>query len=115
MKTITAFFISLVALTTLAQEQPGAVIPNYAYQYAAKIVCGKPQPSHQYPYQIAAKGSYFTEVNVHNPSRTQGVLIARSSSTRSRTSDPPDRRSSLALGWSRTGRPKSTATTSSAT
>jgi hypothetical protein len=54
-----------------------AVVPNYAYQYAAKIVCGKPAVVATYPFQVAANGSYFSAINIHNPSRTQGVGIRK--------------------------------------
>lgn len=40
-------------------------------------MCGSPGPTHAYPFQVAAKGSYFTQVNVHNPSREQTVTIRK--------------------------------------
>ncbi|MEK6375849.1 MAG: hypothetical protein AABO58_24500 [Acidobacteriota bacterium] len=77
-------FLFVLLFTTVAVAQQTAtiapqppIIPNYAYQYAAKIVCGRPAPTPTYAFQVGAHGTYFTQVNVHNPSRTQGVSIRK--------------------------------------
>ena len=41
------------------------------YQYAAKFVCGRPDRG------VLAPGTYFTAVNVHNPSRSTVELAAK--------------------------------------
>jgi hypothetical protein len=65
-------------LATAAFGQPAPpVVPQYPFQYAAKIICGSPTITHAYPFQVGAKGTYYTQVNVHNPSRTQGVSIRK--------------------------------------
>ncbi len=76
MKKIPLSFVFLVATASFGQPAP-PVVPLYPYQYAAKIVCGSPIVTPAYPYQVGAKGTYFTQVNIHNPSRTQGVSIRK--------------------------------------
>jgi hypothetical protein len=56
MKTMVAF--SLICLLTCAILEPAAA---QTYQYAVKIVCGKPSGGD------VAPGKYFTAINVHNP------------------------------------------------
>jgi hypothetical protein len=83
MKNILVFCVLFLAAAAAVAQQTATiapqppVIPNYAYQYAAKIVCGRPAPTPAYPFQVGAHGAYFTQVNVHNPSRTQGVSIRK--------------------------------------
>jgi hypothetical protein len=68
MKTMLAALIAgFVAAAALAQG------PTPWYQYSAKIVCGTTAA----PLIVAAKGQYFSEVNVHNPSRYRSVTFRK--------------------------------------
>src|SRR4029077_4680541 len=45
-------------------------------QYAAKFVCGKASDAETAAF-LAAPGSYFTAINVHNPLRKAGVKFQK--------------------------------------
>lgn len=66
---IRGLFIVLVASNALGQSQPWL-------QYAAKFVCGTSPPDADIP-PLIAKGRYYTQINVHNPSRYQTVAFRK--------------------------------------
>jgi len=74
MKTFATVF--LLSATTCAAF--GQVPAANSFQYAAKFVCGTPaaSPSGALP-TLAARGRYFSQTNVHNPSRFQTVSFRK--------------------------------------
>jgi hypothetical protein len=69
---LTCVFTLFIIFTTMgvpAQLQQ-APVTDVRFQYAAKIVCGDTPPvMHAQPIPVAANGRYFTQINIHNPSR----------------------------------------------
>jgi hypothetical protein len=47
------------------------------FQYAAKFVCGGPAGGQMSPPTLVAGGRYFSQTNVHNPSRYQTVVFRK--------------------------------------
>ncbi len=81
MKTMAALLVLSIAGAGGAQVTQTIPPPHtngvtFPYQYAAKIICGRPVATPVYP-KYAASGTYFSEVNLHNPSRTKGVVIRK--------------------------------------
>jgi hypothetical protein len=62
----TVLTVSLLGATVAQAQAPGL------RQYAAKFVCGKASGSQTAAF-LAAPGSYFTVVNVHNPAPSAAV------------------------------------------
>src|SRR5215212_5297591 len=73
MKYIVGCIILLYGTFAAAQNTaPASIVPQPWFQYAAKFVCGtSPQNANNPP--LIAKGRYYTDINVHNPSRYQTV------------------------------------------
>src|SRR3954447_23479006 len=66
---IRGLFIVLIASNALGQTQPWL-------QYAAKFVCGSSPANADVP-PLIARGRYYTQINVHNPSRYQTVAFRK--------------------------------------
>lgn len=70
MKTRMLLFAVLVGATAFAQTPP---LPMN--QYAAKFICGKALPSPTLANTVAAPGTYYTAINVHNPQRDRPTTV----------------------------------------
>jgi hypothetical protein len=67
-------FVTLLAVVVLGAASAEA--QTQVRQYAAKFVCGKASDVEGALY-LAALGTYYTAINVHNPLRTLGVKFQK--------------------------------------
>jgi hypothetical protein len=65
--------LGIGTLLCMAPASRGAAQVQYPYQYAAKVVCGRPDPT----LVTLTPQTYATTINVHNPSDTLIVVFLK--------------------------------------